>query len=160
MIKKYLIELADYNSWANDIVCNWLSQIDNTQWEKPIESSFSSIAKTCLHIASAEHAWYLRIERKPFEWIANSFNGEKEDLLKLWNEISTNLNQVAKSFDETNLTQILHFTRLNGEKKSQPFYQIFAHVFNHSTYHRGQLVTMLRQVGFTKVSTTDLLSFY
>jgi uncharacterized damage-inducible protein DinB len=37
---------------------------------------------------------------------------------------------------------------------------LFAHVVNHATYHRGQLVTMLRQVGFTDVSATDFLGFY
>ena len=33
-------------------------------------------------------------------------------------------------------------------------------VMNHSTYHRGQLVTLLRGAGFTALSTTDLISFY
>ncbi|WP_223233283.1 DinB family protein [Chitinophaga sp. CF418] len=31
---------------------------------------------------------------------------------------------------------------------------------NHSTYHRGQLVNMLRQVGFTQLSSTDLATYY
>ena len=38
--------------------------------------------------------------------------------------------------------------------------QVFAHVVNHGTYHRGQLVTMLRQVGFSNVGSTDLLGIY
>jgi len=39
-------------------------------------------------------------------------------------------------------------------------YEILSHVFNHSTYHRGQLVTLFRQVGFTDVTSTDLLLYY
>jgi len=32
-------------------------------------------------------------------------------------------------------------------------------VFNHSTYHRGQLVTMMRQLGETNVPVTDFIAF-
>jgi uncharacterized damage-inducible protein DinB len=58
------------------------------------------------------------------------------------------------------LNNKIKFKRLNGEEYELPFYQIFAHVLNHSTFHRGQFVTLLRQVGFTKISGTDLLDFY
>jgi uncharacterized damage-inducible protein DinB len=39
-------------------------------------------------------------------------------------------------------------------------YEMLAHVFNHNTYHRGQLITMLRQVGVTDLPQTDLIFFY
>jgi uncharacterized damage-inducible protein DinB len=58
------------------------------------------------------------------------------------------------------LTKNLDFKRLNGTAYSMPFYQLFAHVVNHATYHRGQLVTMLRQSGFVNVGSTDLLGYY
>jgi uncharacterized damage-inducible protein DinB len=54
----------------------------------------------------------------------------------------------------------IKFKRLNGEEYELPFIQIFAHLFNHSTFHRGQFITLLRQVGFSKITGTDLLDFY
>ena len=58
------------------------------------------------------------------------------------------------------LTLPLHYTRLNGESYTQPVYKVLAHIFNHSTYHRGQLVTQLRQLGFEDITSTDLTTFY
>ncbi len=160
MTKQYVNELAEYNCWANEQICTWLQAISETQWHQTVVSSFNSIAETCLHIASAEHAWTLRIVDKPAEWLATNFNGDKNALIKKWKEVSTQLKEVVHQFDENKLQSILHFTRLNGDKHDLAFNKVFAHVFNHSTYHRGQLVTLFRQVGFTNIQSTDLTSFY
>jgi uncharacterized damage-inducible protein DinB len=47
-----------------------------------------------------------------------------------------------------------------GGEGQMEFQQTFSHVVNHSTYHRGQLVTLLRQTGFTQLSSTDLATYY
>jgi uncharacterized damage-inducible protein DinB len=36
-------------------------------------------------------------------------------------------------------------------------YQILLHLANHNTYHRGQLVNMLRQLGVEKIPQTDFV---
>jgi uncharacterized damage-inducible protein DinB len=46
-----------------------------------------------------------------------------------------------------------------GQPFAQPLWQMLQHVANHSTYHRGQIATMLRQLG-TKATSTDLIAFY
>ena len=71
-----------------------------------------------------------------------------------------NLKSFIEKFDETKLPVNLSFKRLNGDPYEMPHYQVFAHVFNHSTYHRGQIVTMLRQVGFAGVGSTDMVGFF
>lgn len=161
MTKKYFIELANFNIWANNIVISWLEQINDDQWTQEIESSFNTIRETVLHIASAESAWYERmIKNKNIEWFQKSFTGNKQEVIELWKTKSQNILDFLNEFDETRMNEILAFTRLNGEKQTMPYFQIFAHVLNHSTYHRGQIVTMLRQSGFTNVSSTDLLGYY
>ena len=161
MTKDYFKEIAEYNLWANNIVCTWLQQITDEQWNKEVISSFNSIQETVLHIISAERAWLERFKKNPQTvWIQSSFEGTKDDHIKLWKETSEELKNFIDAFDENNLTTNLDFKRLNGEAYSMPYYQLFAHVVNHGTYHRGQLVTMLRQVGFTNVSSTDLSGFY
>lgn len=160
MTKEYFIELAKYNIWANDIVCNMLEKINEDQWLQKIISSFDSIQETTLHIMSAENAWLQRFKREPFEWLQLSYKGSKNEHINLWKKISTDLKEFITGFAENNLLVKLDYKRLNGEEKSTPFYIMFAHVFNHSTYHRGQLITMLRQVGFTEIKSTDFVGFY
>jgi uncharacterized damage-inducible protein DinB len=36
-------------------------------------------------------------------------------------------------------------------------YQVVMQVMNHGTYHRGQIVNMLRQVGQQKIPGTDFI---
>ena len=160
MTKQYFIELAEFNVWANNIVCGWLEQISDAQWNQSVVSSFNSIQETALHIISAETAWQDRMNKAEVRWLQKSFNGSKAEHIALWNKTSNDLLDFVVALDENKILQNLDFKRLNGDAYSQPFYQVLAHVFNHSTYHRGQLVTMFRQVGFTAIQSTDLMGFY
>jgi len=160
MTKDYFKEAAAYNLWANSIVCNWLEQINDDQWTKEIISSFNSVQETVLHIISAERAWLQRFKNETVDWLQTTYKGTKEAHIQLWKETSTALKTFIDAFDENDLDKNLDFKRLNGEAYSMPFYQLFAHVVNHATYHRGQLVTMLRQAGFVNVTATDLLGIY
>ena len=161
MTKEYFIQLAGYNVWANDIVCSWLEKISDAQWSAEVASSFNSIQETVLHITAAEHIWLQRMNKEQDQvWLQSSFAGTKDEHMALWKKASAALKGFVETFDEKDLPANLDFKRLNGDAYSMPYYELLAHVFNHSTYHRGQIVTMLRQVGFTNVESTDLLGFY
>ncbi len=157
----YFLELAKYNIWANNKIISWLNDINEVQYKQSIESSFGSIVGLVLHIASAEKIWLERLHENPAPvWLASEFKGDKETLITIWKQASDNLKKYIENFDETNLQNKIKFKRLNGEENELAFYQIFSHVLNHSTFHRGQFVTLLRQVGFSNISGTDLLDFY
>ena len=161
MTQEYFIELADYNIWANDIVLTWLNNINDEQWGKHVESSFNSIGETVLHIVSAESVWMERLNKAESPvWLQSTFKGTKDETTALWKKTSAGLKKFVDGFNESAMMDKLVFKRLNGDRYEMPHYQVFAHVFNHSTYHRGQLVTMLRQVGYTSVGSTDMLGFY
>lgn len=161
MTKEYFKELADYNLWANTIACGWLEQLDDEYWRQHVVSSFNSIRETVLHMISAENAWLQRFHKKEkVDWLQATFNGTKDEHLALWKRTSTALKEFIDAFDEAKLNEPLAFKRLNGEAYSMPWYQLFAHAVNHSSYHRGQLVTMLRQLGFSDLQATDLMIYY
>lgn len=157
----YFKEQAAYNLWANGIVCEWITQINDAQWTQEVVSSFNSIQKTVLHIISAENAWLQRFHKiSPIEWLQSTFAGTKDEHVGLWKKTSIGLQDFIDTFNEKDLSNNLDFKRLNGQAYSMPYYQLFSHVTHHSAYHRGQLVTMFRQIGFVNVTPTDLLLFY
>ena len=161
MTKNYFTEVAAYNVWANNIVWGWLDQISDEQWNQNIVSSFNSIGETSLHIVSAETIWLERLNKVEAPvWLQTTYKGSKEEIMELWKSSTTGLKKFMDEFNEANMMDILVFKRINGDRYEMPHYQVFAHIFNHSTYHRGQLVTMLRQAGFTNVGSTDKLGFY
>ncbi|MCH5717555.1 DinB family protein [Niabella hibiscisoli] len=161
MTKEYFKELADYNLQATIMACGWLAQLSDEYWKQHVVSSFNSIRETVLHMISAENAWVQRFHKKEnIEWLQSTFKGTKDEHLALWKKTSTAFKEFINALDEAKLTEPLDFKRLNGDAYSMPYYQLFAHAVNHASYHRGQLVTMLRQVGFTDLGSTDLLNFY
>ncbi len=161
MTKEYLITLANYNIWANTIVKNWVLQISDAQWNATVVSSFDSIAKTCIHIAGAEKAWLERWQlHQEIVFLVNEFKGIKEELIAIWENASKGILNFIENINEAYLDNSFSFKRINRETFFSKYNEAMVHVFNHSTFHRGQLVTMLRQVGFTNLSSTDMVTFF
>jgi uncharacterized damage-inducible protein DinB len=153
--------LASYNIWANDKVSNWLKGISSDQWLMHIPSSFPSIKATTTHIIGAEYIWYQRLTKvQPTIWLGNDDLGSIEDVLLRWKAASQSLLNYCNDLSEKDIDEEITFNRLNGDVNVLAVKQILVHVFNHSTYHRGQIVTMLRIAGFEKVASTDLLNFF
>jgi len=160
MTKSYFIQLAEYNIWANNICHSWLEKISDEQWKKPIESSFKSIAETTVHTAGAEKIWFDRLSKveNPVFLLA-VFKGSKDEAVEIWKSTSQELKLFIENLKETELENSIGFRLRDGRATELKYYQIFAHVFNHSTYHKGQLVTMLRQVGFTDLRSIDFSTY-
>jgi len=161
MNKKYFIELADYNIWANTIAIEWLKQISDEQWNQVITSSFSSVKLTAIHIASAEKIWIDFWKQVPDPvYLSAGFKGSKNDLIRIWGKALADLKNFIEKYGEENYLQQITFKYPRGGEGSMEFWQTFSHLINHSTYHRGQLVTLLRQAGFAKLSSIDLATYY
>ncbi len=160
MNKNYFLELAQYNIWANQKMTNWFSQISEEQWSQKLIGSFDSIEATAIHTAGAEKVWFERLNNQAQPFLNLTFKGDKNDLIEIWQNASVNLKDYVSEISEEELQETFSYKNLKGEAFSRVRYQAIAHVFNHSTYHRGQMVNYLRQVGFTSVETTDLIYFY
>lgn len=161
MNKRYFAELADYNCWANSIVAGWLLQINEEQWEREVLSSFSSIKMTATHIVSAEKVWIDFWTKAPDPvYLSAVFTGTGKELIEIWKEASAGMKAFIEAFSEENYQQRITFRYPRGGEGWLEYPQTFAHVMNHSTYHRGQLVTLLRQVGFTGFTSIDLATYY
>ncbi len=161
MTKKYFTALADYNNWADGISIEWLNKIDNEQWEREIESSFNSIKKTATHIVSAKKIWLDFWTKNPHPvYLSAEFKGTKDELLAIWQNASIELTKFISNFPEEDYQKPVDFIYPNGKQGQMIFWQTFPHFVNHATYHRGQLVTMLRQAGFSDFSNTDLATYF
>lgn len=161
MNRKYFIDLADYNLWVTNIVIEWLHQITDEQWEQAINSSFNSIAQTTLHVVSAQKIWMDYWRKKPDPiFLSVRFKGTKNELIEIWKKSSGELKDFIETYPEEKYSQDVIFKWPKGEEGRMEFWQTFTHLINHTTYHRGQLVTLLRQTGFTKFSSTDLAAYY
>ncbi len=82
-----------------------------------------------------------------------------ETLKRRWSEVGSNLLAYVAALGPADVNRVVEFTTLAGVPFSQPLGHCLQHLANHSTYHRGQVTTMLRQLE-AKPATTDLIYFY
>ena len=161
MHKTYFSELTDYIIWADGSIIEWLNQINEGQWEQIINSSFPSIKQTAIHILSAQKIWldyWTKVPEPVF--FSKQFTGTKNEFITIWKQSSAELKTFIEGLSEDDYRQSIAFKWPRGGESEMQFWQTFSHFINHATYHRGQLATMLRQVGFTRLSSTDLATYY
>ena len=147
---------ADYNLWANATLVNWLRKKPAAILEREVPSSFTTIKSTIVHIWSAQCYWLSVIKRS--EPVFEEFTGTLDDAFKALVEQSDEFADYIKEMTDTDLED----TNLVVSPWFQCDFQNFEYIMqvvNHGTYHRGQIVTIGRNLGFTDAPMTDY-NFY
>lgn len=159
-MKELLLRGARYNAWANGLFTAIVRELPDELLDKEITSSFPSIRKTVVHVWSSEDTWLQRLEgvQEPV-WRQATFNGTIAMACDNWDDRSAALVKLVESNDSAYFRQRLSYKSLKGDPQFDPIDAILQHMFNHATYHRGQLVTMLRQCGVTEIPAADLIVF-
>lgn len=159
-MKNYFIELTTYNLWANKRMAEGLQKLSPAQLSLEQKSSFTSLRKTADHLADCEYNWMKRINGDSnWEFKAKGY----EDINKMnefWLDQSKQFVNFIESIDAKKLDEVFHYKNMAGQPYSSELYQIIAHLMNHSTYHRGQLTTMMRGAGAIEIPSTDLIVFF
>jgi len=160
-LQAYYLELAAFNNWADNQVMEWLTQVTDQQWNKPAISSFGSVRDTALHIVSAKKIWIDTWTDLPNPaYLSVGFNGSKNELINIWTKSCEDLTSFIENYPVEDYTKPVTVKKPNGELCTMEFKKTFPHMVNHASYHRGQLVTLLRQSGFSNLSNTDLFTYY
>ncbi len=158
-MKELLQQFAAYNIWANKILFERINKLTEEKIIQEITSSFPSLYKTAIHMWLAEEVWWQRLKLvEKIELQSETFTGSFEELTTILAKQSQQWAQWVDNANENQLTHVFAFIR-NKEQQKMPVYQMLQHVFNHATYHRGQLVTLLRQLGEEKIPATDFSAF-
>lgn len=155
-MKNTLLKLAAYNQWANAKIIDLLKAETPQLIEKEIASSFNSINKTLMHIADAEYIWHCRLNNLPFTNVPGK-SGKTIDVLK---ETNKQLLDFVSAKDESYFSHNTTYKTLKGEPFTNNNFAILLHVFNHGTFHRGQVISMMRNAGYSgAIESTDLIAF-
>ena len=159
-MKNLLLEETKYNLWANTLISAELKKLTEEQWNLEQKSSFNTIRTTVEHLADCEYNWLKRIDGdSTWEDQAKEFKGIN-NVLEFWLKQSNKFITLAEQTDAKKLEEIIAYKNSAGDPFKSELYKIVAHVMNHGTYHRGQLVTMVRGVGVAKMPSTDLIMYY
>lgn len=152
--------LFDYNSWANRRSISAAEQLTNEQFLQPLASSFSSVRDTLAHIYGAEWIWLERFQgRSPSGLPDATPFANLATLREKWLTHESNLQAFVRGLSQADLDGEMEYKTLKFGVNRNALWQSMQHVVNHGTYHRGQITTMLRQLGAEPIMT-DLMHFY
>jgi uncharacterized damage-inducible protein DinB len=152
-----LLKYALYNQWAHKRLLDLIDTLTIEQQHAIIQSSFDSLYKTVLHIWGAESLWLGRLNLAPIKITGDPFGESMEKLSEALEAVDQLWVDWFLTKEDFQLSQIIHYTNLAGESFHQPYDLLLTHIFNHNTYHNGQLVTMLRALGQVKIPSTDFI---
>jgi uncharacterized damage-inducible protein DinB len=159
-MKELLKSYTKYNIWANERICKVLEKLDPAQLDKELISSFNTVRKTMYHVWDAETIWYKRLTGKSLStWPSESFKGDFAEFQTLFLGGSGKFFMYVLNKDPKQLEQELTYKNLEGKEYTLKIVNIIQHVVNHSTFHRGQIITMLRNLGLTVLPSTDYSAF-
>ena len=152
-------QMFGYGTWANALFFRVAEGLTQEQLEAKAAGSFPSVVGTLAHIVSAEWVWLRRwLGESPSampDWVAMPSLPELKLRLA---SVEAERDPFVSALADADLDRVVSYRTLAGQAFSDPLGDLIRHVVNHSTYHRGQLVAQLRQLGQTPPNT-DLIRY-
>lgn len=149
-----LRELYAFNRWANVKTLESVEPLAAEEYERPIGGSFGSIRGTLVHLYGADWVWLERFQgRSPRAMPEDDALATLAGLAAMWREVQDARETFLATVTPERLAGPLSYAGFDGKKFTRVLGAALFHVANHGTYHRGQVATLLRQLGRTPVST-------
>lgn len=152
-------DMASYNRWMNEKLYALCAQLSDADRKKDRGAFFKSVHGTLNHLLLADKVWFGRFAGKPVKFagldqeLHEDFDTLREDRAATDAAIvdwATNLS------DEELAEELRYTSMLSPEPRRFELWLAVAHFFNHQTHHRGQLTTLLSQLGLD-IGVTDLI---
>jgi uncharacterized damage-inducible protein DinB len=160
MNRQDILTLYDYNAWANARVLGTVEALTPEAFLRDLKNSFPSVRDTLAHILGAEWIWLRRWQGEaPTTLLAATDFPTLASLKDRYAAVEKERRVFLEGLSEERMVQPFNYRDTAGNAYSLPLVHSLQHVVNHGTYHRGQITTMLRQLGAKPVST-DMSRFY
>lgn len=146
--------LAAYNAWATNRIFEVLGTLSAEETTRDMKASHRSIHGTLIHLVGAEKMWLSRmlgtpdramIKPEEFPTIA--------DLKAEWERTGFATAKFVGTLSDKKLLETFTYPTSTGEQFTYRYGEALQHVVNHSTFHRGQVVALVRQMGHTPPDT-------
>ncbi len=106
-----------------------------------------------------ENVWWERLKLVEHTTLSGWFTGNFDELSKKLLQLSQQWEDWVRKANEVNINHVFAYQNSKKELFKQPVYEVLLQLFNHQSYHRGQVVTMFRQLGIDKIPATDFIVF-
>ena len=161
MTRGDVLTLLDYNYWARDRLLAAVDQLSPEQFTRDLGSSFRSVRDTLAHLHGAEWIWYRRwIGESPTTLPPADRFPDLDSVASAWRDAEAQIRAYFSPLDDRAIERVIDYKSTVGVPGASPLWQMLQHVVNHQAYHRGQVTTLLRQMGAAPPKAMDLIAFY
>ena len=153
--------LYEYDRWANNRVLQAVSTLSAEQFTRDLGGSFRSVRDTLVHIIGGEWIWLAYWKDPPLSsTLLADLRKRREALFNP--HAFPNVETVQSKWAEVEKEQVEFVNRVTNQSLEQmlPFRttqvrlaHLMQHMANHSTYHRGQVALMMRQLDAEPLAT-------
>jgi uncharacterized damage-inducible protein DinB len=153
--------LLDYHYWARDRMLAAVETLTPKQYTTDLGNSFKCVRDTVVHIYFAEWLWHARwMGKSPLDGLNPADFPDVATIRRAWIEHEAKMRSLLDGLRDQGVDRVYEYKNLAGQDFKSIFWHMFQHVVNHATYHRGQVTTMVRQLGANPGKPQDLIAFY
>jgi uncharacterized damage-inducible protein DinB len=158
-MKQLMTNYAAYNLNANQQFVNWLKKQSNEQLLKEMPSSFKGIIQTLNHVWAIEEMWCADLFKN--KDAVNRYGAQDLKPQQIFDGLLKRSSVIAEKVSQLTEEQLKEVVNIKTPwfEANLTFSEYLQHLFNHGTYHRGQIITQAHALGFTEMPSTDFL-FY
>jgi uncharacterized damage-inducible protein DinB len=166
---EHVRQMAEYNHWMNQKLYEACGKLSDVQLSENRGAFFGSVLGTLNHLVVGDTIWLKRFASAKISALdvmseipnPEALNSILFDSLPSLQVRREQLDQVLIAFScqvtEAALQDTITYKSFKGVASSKVFFSLLMHLFNHQTHHRGQVSTLLSQLGID-VGVTDLVS--
>ena len=152
--------LFAYTRWGNHRLLVACEPLSASAFTRDLGTSHRSVRGTLVHTLWSEWIWLKRWQgTSPRQVFAEEEFPDVVAITARWADVDRDRDVLLGGLTESRLATRVGYENLQGQRWEYPLGHMMQHVVNHSSYHRGQVVTLLRQLGRTP-PTTDFLVFF
>lgn len=149
--------LARYNAWMNGKIYEVCARMPDDERKIDRGAWFKSVHGTLNHLLLTDNIWLGRFHQQPFlfQSLDQELFANFDDLRRERAILDARILRFADDLTPAWLEAPFHYSNSLGEKATYLTRHLVLHFFNHQTHHRGQLTTLMEQMGYDS-GVTDL----
>lgn len=159
------VEMFKYHIWASRAIMERIQELPESVLHEEVNSSFPTIAHALSHMYAVDNMFYQVLQGRDMPEVLQECLSLNQTTLDSMEEYVTQLAVLTEQYQQwlhsgIDLEQSVALNNPFGGLRQTRLSEIVLHVVNHGTYHRGNISTMLRQLGYASVMNDYILFWY
>lgn len=165
-MSKHPEQMFEYHTWATQTILGRIKELPPSVLSQEVNSSFPTIGEAFAHIYALDKCWLQVLSGTSMpKALEACLPLQQETLRSSVDEFAITFSELAEQYracfrSQDDLEQTIVLENPYARTRTTRLSEIVLQVVNHGSYHRGNISTMLRQLGYTSTMNDYSLFWY